>query len=825
MTDVVPIPEGILSTEFPTNADRTAGTFNPRVVAWGDSARAMSERDREIAVAGRTNALAAQEAAAAAVPAAAQAVAARNEAVPAAVQAVAAANAAVPAAAQAVDAAQRAEDAAASIEDGPVTSVNSKTGVVVLESEDIADPATEAEMRLGTETGYRSMSPALVHAAVGGINQIGTIYTGSRKPAAGTWLECGKVYLQSSYAELYAELGLLHDYSEVVSANTGITFTAADTIVSGMTFGGGKFVAVASAGSTAVSTSDDGRVWQARTMPVAAAWSAVAYGGGRFVAVSNGTASAASTDGINWTQGALPVSANWVAITYGAGLFVALANSGAVAATSPDGITWTARTLPASATWSAVAFGNGSFVAVARTSATSATSPDGITWTARTQPAGMQGEWNSMAFGAGVFVVVKDYASTTVSIQSAWSVDGITWTTTPIPNGSSNNLRAVVWAVDKFVIFGASGSTALIATSATGKAWTSASISTYFAQNEVPVASAAGNGFVAMFASTATASRACVSLNGTTWESGRSLNGTIPGFVEIMFFADRFFISTQQNMFFTSTDGINWTPRGIPGVSINSVAYGNGQYVALGNNGSNTSVSISADGLNWTAGLVIPGNDVYTSIAYGAGKFVAVHSSGKIAYTSDLVTWTVVSLGSSLSLNGIAFGAGRFIVSANNANYWTSTDGIAWTSARSPIGGLTSIGFMGGRFVAMAGSTTLAAVATSSDGIAWETAVMPLAVGWGAVSYGEGLFFTTSSTGGAVVAVSADCKTWAMKKPDGFSGAAKSAYGAGHFVGMPSSTAGNYMTLPYASYSRATQFYVPRAAPEVQGIKQWMRAA
>lgn len=66
MTDIVPVPEGVHSTPFPTNADRTAGTFNPRVVAWGDSTRAQSVRDREIAEAGRTNAIAAQERATAA---------------------------------------------------------------------------------------------------------------------------------------------------------------------------------------------------------------------------------------------------------------------------------------------------------------------------------------------------------------------------------------------------------------------------------------------------------------------------------------------------------------------------------------------------------------------------------------------------------------------------------------------------------------------------------------------------------------------------------------------------------------------------------------
>ncbi|WP_442881557.1 glycine-rich domain-containing protein [Comamonas sp.] len=84
MTDIVPVPEGVHSTPFPTNADRTAGTFNPKVVAWNDSTRAQSVRDREIALTAYTNAVAAYEAALAAgeseEQAATSALAAFNEA-------------------------------------------------------------------------------------------------------------------------------------------------------------------------------------------------------------------------------------------------------------------------------------------------------------------------------------------------------------------------------------------------------------------------------------------------------------------------------------------------------------------------------------------------------------------------------------------------------------------------------------------------------------------------------------------------------------------------------------------------------------------------
>jgi hypothetical protein len=59
----VTIPAAVLASEFPTNADRTAGTFNSKSVAWANSENAMATRTREIAEAARLNALTANTAA------------------------------------------------------------------------------------------------------------------------------------------------------------------------------------------------------------------------------------------------------------------------------------------------------------------------------------------------------------------------------------------------------------------------------------------------------------------------------------------------------------------------------------------------------------------------------------------------------------------------------------------------------------------------------------------------------------------------------------------------------------------------------------------
>lgn len=60
-TEIQPVPDVILASEFPSLADRPAGTYNAKAKAWADSENAMAESVREIAVVGHNNAVAATE--------------------------------------------------------------------------------------------------------------------------------------------------------------------------------------------------------------------------------------------------------------------------------------------------------------------------------------------------------------------------------------------------------------------------------------------------------------------------------------------------------------------------------------------------------------------------------------------------------------------------------------------------------------------------------------------------------------------------------------------------------------------------------------------
>ena len=85
----------------------------------------------------------------------------------------------------------------------------------------------------------------------------------------------------------------------------------------------------------AIETASKGMEWTAATLPSNKRWASVAYGGGVFVAVGNGTAAAYSTDGgKTWTAATLPSIASWFSVTYGGGVFVAVAYGSTNAALS-----------------------------------------------------------------------------------------------------------------------------------------------------------------------------------------------------------------------------------------------------------------------------------------------------------------------------------------------------------------------------------------------------------------------------------------------------------------------------------------------------------
>ena len=178
-----------------------------------------------------------------------------------------------------------------------------------------------------------------------------------------------------------------------------------------VTYGDGKFLAVAYSGGYPSARSTNGVAWTFAGLPYltpfTGGWESVAFGDDTFVAVENysniSSRVAYATDD-TWTVIAAPKTANWNSVTYGAGLFVAVSDDSVM--TSPNGRTWTLRTAAENNYWTSVTYAAGMFVAVSSNGTNRVmTSTDGITWTARSAP---QRGWRAVTYGNGGFVAVGD---------------------------------------------------------------------------------------------------------------------------------------------------------------------------------------------------------------------------------------------------------------------------------------------------------------------------------------------------------------------------------------------------------------------------------
>ena len=122
---------------------------------------------------------------------------------------------------------------------------------------------------------------------------------------------------------------------------------------------------------------------------------------------------------------------------------------------------------------------------------------------------------------------------------------------------------------------------------------------------------------------------------------------------------------------------------------------------------------ILADPLDqWNWRNPVPTGKPLSAIAYGNNQFVSVGDTGTIVTSPDGLTWTSRISGTSNTLYAIASGNNRFVAVGSGtlasapAAVVASPDGITWTSRTRSVttNGLAGIGYGNNQFVAVGGA-------------------------------------------------------------------------------------------------------------------------
>jgi len=280
--------------------------------------------------------------------------------------------------------------------------------------------------------------------------------------------------------------------------------------------------------------------------------------------------------------------------------------------------------------------------------------------------------------------------------------------------------------------------------------------------------------------------------------------GNLINYIKAIAYGNGKFVAGGANEMAYSSNGATWTAVADStfgdGDTIEEIIYSNNRFIAvgwnynrlvLGNNGGK--MATSTDGVTWTA--VDSGLSAIYAITYGNGRFVAGGDRGKMAYSSDGVTWTAIAdstFGTS-TISAIAYGNGKFAAGGYYGKMAYSSDGITWTAvADSKFDGSTkAIAYGNGKFVAGGNG---AQIACSSDGATWTLAGEEIlgsvpgaygieTCGINAIAFGNNRFVAVGESG--KIAVSTDGTTWTVVE-DSKSGSMDVinaiAYGNGKFV-------------------------------------------
>jgi hypothetical protein len=268
--------------------------------------------------------------------------------------------------------------------------------------------------------------------------------------------------------------------------------------------------------------------------------------------------------------------------------------------------------------------------------------------------------------------------------------------------------------------------------------------------------------------------------------------------------------SIAQNQNFFNVYGHRttaWTSQTSGTIEIlRGIAYGNGVYAAVGENGI---VTRSTDSITWSTSTQFFSNTML-EIKYDdvSSSFIAVGAQGKVFSSTDAITWTnKTGSNTTPSLWGVAYGNGVYVTAGlyvigglvTYGYIQTSPDATTWTTrvGADSSGSYRGVAYGNGIFVVVGGGNNI--IRTSSDnGINWVTATPAnTSPTLQDVIYANGLFVAVGGASGSSngsIQTSTNGTTWTNRNPNGTAGSntflTSVSYGNGQFIVTGLSIAG-----------------------------------
>jgi hypothetical protein len=289
--------------------------------------------------------------------------------------------------------------------------------------------------------------------------------------------------------------------------------------------------------------------------------------------------------------------------------------------------------------------------------------------------------------GGGYKLTIKSAAL--MSPVNRVSVDAVKRGWIPAAQDRVNDIfgAALIWGIGygdgKFVAAGEGGRMACYS----GGNWTAVLPGTSAGQSgfwntDTIRAVAYGNG---KFIAAGYKSKMAVSVNnGTDWNGWQESSFNGESILALVYGNGKFIAAGDKGIIRYSVNGDNGSWYNVSGSPFGSdailgLAYGENvhRFVAVGNGGK---TAWSDDGVNWSGGTTF-GTVPINAVAYGNGKFAAVTDNGSIAHSFDGKTWTPASSTAfgTTGILSVCYGSERFVAVGHNGKMSESTNGgVNW---------------------------------------------------------------------------------------------------------------------------------------------------